>query len=501
MPYLQRWPWGCLFGCCAVMTVLAFACGGDEGVPCPPPLPAVGAESAALCSAPCPGKSVCSRGACLPVGPQKSCGPYRYGTELSATNVWHVDGSYRGEKGASDGSTERPYVRIGEAIEQVQRGGAILVADGIYDEALVIEKNVELRCRCPERVTLVGPLVVDASATLYQKRVVYIEGCRIVPRALASGGSPTRWPSCDGTLGPVGIEGRAPLAQNGALVMRLQDSVVEGFCRGVAFEAHPQTGSNLCVSASTLARNSIGLDAVAAPTHAACRDLDGGVVVVQSDVRENREQGVLVRREAESVSLLANRVADNGRFASERGAGVAVQIGVVNAAHLEDNLIRENEGAGIVLVNEGGGSQKPETERDASMVFLHNTLVANGGVGLAVAGLAADQALRIEGNRVLRTAEVEGVGGDGIAVSRDDQPAAPSLLLDNRSQGNRRAGIYLRGVKSGRFERNQLGDNGYALLRDDSAELVSANNALCTSRIANESSSAPPFFPLPQPLQ
>jgi hypothetical protein len=117
----------------------------DDEYSCNPTLPAE----------PCgPGlMAVPGETACRPV---MGCGSGRWGDlPIDGATVF-VDGSYGG--GDSDGSEQKPWPTIQQAVLTAPQGGLIAVAAGTYTEAVRFSgKPVQLWGVCPEKVTIAAP--------------------------------------------------------------------------------------------------------------------------------------------------------------------------------------------------------------------------------------------------------------------------------------------------------------------------------------------------------
>ncbi|RLB52471.1 MAG: hypothetical protein DRI90_22085, partial [Deltaproteobacteria bacterium] len=79
----------------------------------------------------------------------------------------HVDGSYPGSD--SDGSAERPWVTITEAVDACASGGLVAIAAGSYIEDVVVAyKAVTLWGVCPEQVEVAGTSNGDAAIVIHE---------------------------------------------------------------------------------------------------------------------------------------------------------------------------------------------------------------------------------------------------------------------------------------------------------------------------------------------
>ena len=91
---------------------------------------------------------------CVPVDGPDGCGDAPWGSIPDDASTVHVDPGYLGANG--DGSRARPVTTVAAAMELVADGGTVALADGIYDEPVVVTRPLALVGRCPSRVRLRG---------------------------------------------------------------------------------------------------------------------------------------------------------------------------------------------------------------------------------------------------------------------------------------------------------------------------------------------------------
>ena len=101
----------------------------------------------------------CSQGTMAVIGkttcqPIRDCGSGKYGKIKVTARTIYVDRQY--SKADANGSRDRPYQSIDEALSAATSGAHIAVAAGVYQEDLVINKRVTLEGRCPTMVTVKG---------------------------------------------------------------------------------------------------------------------------------------------------------------------------------------------------------------------------------------------------------------------------------------------------------------------------------------------------------
>ena len=144
--------------------------------------------------------AVIGKATCQPI---LDCGSGKYGKIKVTAKTIYVDRQY--SKADANGSMDRPYQSIEEALSAAPSGAQIAVAAGVYLEDLVVNKPVTLEGRCPELVTVKGykadhkgTIQVTASGTvirgltvtgahhgvvLYNATKVVVERCAIVDNA------------------------------------------------------------------------------------------------------------------------------------------------------------------------------------------------------------------------------------------------------------------------------------------------------------------------------
>lgn len=91
---------------------------------------------------------------CVSIDGPDGCGSTPWGEIVEAPGDLHVDPGYEG--GDGDGSRERPFTTLAEALASVRADGRVVLAEGEYDEPIEITKRIELVGRCASRVVLRG---------------------------------------------------------------------------------------------------------------------------------------------------------------------------------------------------------------------------------------------------------------------------------------------------------------------------------------------------------
>lgn len=91
---------------------------------------------------------------CVSIDGPDGCGSTPWGEIVETPGDLHVDPGYEG--GDGDGSRERPFTTLTEALAGVRADGRVVLAEGEYDEPIEITKPIEIVGRCASRVVLRG---------------------------------------------------------------------------------------------------------------------------------------------------------------------------------------------------------------------------------------------------------------------------------------------------------------------------------------------------------
>lgn len=396
------------------------ACDDRSIAPIGQPCAAVGPSSCAEgfaaddkrgCTAKLPAES-CKPGELALLGetschPVSDCGtaPYAEGTESAV----HVDGTF---VGTSDGSMEKPYAKIADAITAAPAGGTVAIAAGTYAENLVIDRPLTLIGRCPSMVSIVG-----AKPSTYTIDVV-----------------------ADATVRGVGISGpyQSISVRRGKATLDhlwVHDSGEHGV------DLQKPAGSDTEVTLR---------DSLVESNHFAGIFVLGARVVIERVVsRKNVPEadgtggaglqiGTWKTEPASAVEVRSSIFEDN-TFANVAVADVAATI--------DSSLLRRS-------VTEPSGKEAPglgvyddaKNPGVADVTLTASVVEENRGVGVYVLGGKAT----IEGSvvRAQKTRAKDDLGGDGITAARKAEVTIRASLVSE----NRHAGILISG-SSGTLER------------------------------------------------
>ncbi len=412
--------------------------------PCPPGLMAV------------PGETVCR--------PIMVCGAGRWGDLPVEATTEHVDQSYAGTD--SDGSADRPWTIIQDAISAAAPSALVAVAAGTYHETLLIEgKPVRLWGLCPELVTIqttgtssdcpAAAVCVKSGATGTEVGGVALTGPGL---GLAVSGSTAvrldrAWVhgsqagiNVQDTLGPTALAVHDTLVEenhsNGVFISASDLTMEATVVRKTLPNASDQTGGRgLSVQESCMAT----------PDGVVCDPMARSSAVVRGSLlEENHGVGVFVATsdltmEATVVRQTLPRASDltGGRGISVQAYCSATSSGPVcdpmarSSLVLRGSLVEENHDVGVNVT--------------ASDLTMEATVVRQtwpeasdqtGGGGLSVqlpclvapSGLACD--LTAPAVAVIRGSLVEGSRKGGVAVLSSDLTMDSSVVRNTQAQAS-----------------------------------------------------------------
>jgi hypothetical protein len=445
-----------------------------DGGPAPDAQPDAGQlEPLPDCPSGCGTDEVCWGKACVPTGPTKNCGSSKFGSGLPSTGVVYVDASHAG---TSTGTMAQPFKTIAAALGAASpTSNVIAVATGTYKEDLNITESVEIRCRCATQVTIEGKLAVPSTGVA-SDLVVVIDGCSITPPGFAGARG-----TCSGNGDPKGI---AVGNVNHTVSLLVRDSIVAGWCSGIAFSLNrnlpvPSTAPLplLCVTRSNLLANVRGLDLKEAPPpygkgwpDGECQGVAQTVAAERSRVSTN-ESGVIAAGGARDVALRGNLIRDNGQgLAQPTGfLGIGIYLGNAVSAVVESNRIEDNANRGVGIANL---TSVPGT----SVQIGKNAVARNAGAGIQIQQLQAQQPVQVTNNLIKDTKVLAGVpGGDGIQVTKNAGVPYDVSIQGNTIEGSARHGVILDGI-GGAVSGNTISGSGqYGVVLQQSSATASSN--------------------------
>jgi hypothetical protein len=362
---------------------------------CLPKLPALACSSTSLTY---PGRISCARVAevaCPATADPRTFSPVHAKGDLF---VWADSTGVAG-----DGTAERPFVRIADAVKQAKSGDVITIAPGTYEENLVLDASVTLRGVCPEKVLLVG--VVPGAPTI----------------RLSAGASGS-------ALQSLSIAGAgAGVVVAGATAVVLQELIVGPTeHRGVELTMTDPTARATAIVESCLLRDNGGT-----AIHA-----DGyEVEVARSQIRDVRP--LLERMDlGEAISIHA------GRFS--RAASAPRDV-VRSRLMLHDSLIEHAGAVGVRI-------EASEATIDQTVIRLLDPPADLAVIGLPSAAIGVEVAFEIargldvpaETPVLVRRSSIEGATGAAVRAFRASVRIEDTTIRDTRAAPGECAGHGIR---------------------------------------------------------
>lgn len=414
--------------------------------------------------APCPEGEMALPGeaACAPV---IECGTGKWGNIPQPPGTTrYVDQSYVGMD--ADGTIDRPYPTIDQALDGAPAGTTIAVTDGIYAEEVLpgrAQGAVQLYGRCPERVTIAGTgqmlfgsleVTGNASGTLVSGfSVESTNGFGVTVSGVQDVVLENLWVrdtinagvAVDSQLGPTRVTLRR------ILVQRVRGSGVQARAVGIDID-----GIEVRDAIAGLGGGGVGLSLIGAagePTTATVRR-----AVLQGTI------GAGIGMQASSLTLSASLIRDIAPIAGSQddGMGVATLEGVSPELTLDGVVIERTHDAGVFLTN-ASAIVRNTTVRDVQPQVSDQ----RGGVALAITTtgttpppavlevedcllqratgfgvFAVDAEARVSRSWIRRSAPLaeNELFGDGIIVLALDRAAA-ATIEEVAVEENARAGL------------------------------------------------------------
>ena len=423
-----------------------FTADGQRG--CEPILPA----------APCPAGQMATPGEkqCHPVA---TCGSGKWGDIPTAGAVQYVDVAFAG---TSDGSADKPWRTINEAVTAAAPGATVAIAAGSYGEDVVVDRPLKLGGVCPAEVKLVGKkqaalliaaggsgaevhglalrgeaigaIVSGAAGVIFDRLWVHHNAGRGIVAQPAGTGASLTVRSClmENNVEFAVFASGAEIDVERSLVRDTRVHAQSGLGRGLQFQKSPTSGarSKGSVRGSVVERNrvqgvmimgsDVALEAsVVRDTYSGADGLLGRGVQVQHD------QASGDRGQATLRGLLVER---------SRNGGIAV---VASDATIEAVVVRDTApdasgiGRGIAIVrsNASGGASAKATVRSSIIARSHE-------IGVAVLGAEAT----LEGV-VVRDGELAGGVNGGIYFQGDGKTPTKASLRGSLVENNAQIGV------------------------------------------------------------
>jgi parallel beta-helix repeat protein len=295
--------------------------------------------------------------------------------------------------------TVQPGESIQAAIDKAEEGAVICLAEGTWEENLVIGKGLTLRGLGPEKSVIKGvkegePVILIISDA---EIGVIVEGLTL---AKAKGGC-AEWPlrCADG----LSFGGRVKATIRGNTISRNWDD-------GISMRGSAQA----TISGNTIWGNRDGISM-----------RDSAQATIEENAISGNAWGINIRASAQAT-ISGNTISGNG---------YGISMGDSTQATIEENTISENKEHGISM----GGSAQATIEE--------NTISGNERDGISM--LASAQAT-ISGNTI------SGNEGDGISMMWG---SAQATIEENTISGNWDDGISMLASAQATIEENKITDN------------------------------------------
>ncbi|XYH92388.1 right-handed parallel beta-helix repeat-containing protein [Sorangium sp. So ce1128] len=365
---------------------------------------------------------------CVPVDGPGGCGAGPWGNIPRAPGNLYVDPSYSGAD--SDGSEARPVTTLAAALELAVEGGTIALAEGTYDEPLVVTRPLAIAGRCASRVRIRGVSPLSRPPAI----VAVLDAGEVTLRGVEIGG--------DG----------AGVVAMGASAVALERVHIKGAAHAGVLASD---GARISVAQSWIEGTRSGEEGDG--TGALAR-AGGALTVKESAVTGNRAAGVAAHQAGATAAVVGSLV--EGTLPSEYirdGQGIVVVDGA--EASLEDTAVVGNHLSGVVAVT-GASATLSGVLVEGTRAGLHDlsygigvyatararvaidasAIVGNAELGVAVIGEGA--AATMARSLVMGTVAAEPespVGGIGVAVAR----GAAMRLHDSAVLRNRGTGVHV----------------------------------------------------------
>jgi hypothetical protein len=332
-------------------------------------------------------------------------------------NTQYVDGSYGGSD--SDGTADKPWTEIGDAIAAAEPDAIVAVAEGIYAGAISISgKPVRLWGRCP---ALVEIDVGVASTALRVGTATGAEVHSLAVRGLTAGISV--WSSTDVLLDQLVVAGHR---QDGVEI----DDTASVVLRNCLIEDNTR---NLLVFGEAVIEGSV------VRASRADQPIPGGGMLVQgtatvtgSVVEDNQGAGVWV---SGGTVTLEGSVVRGTQIASTGSSTCAEVLAVpygesLPTVTITGSLLQAAEGPGLLLaggtaevertvIRDGSGDQatgiavQPDDDQGSVLTVRQSSVERAVGLGIGI----ANSEVTLEGVAVRSTAPTaQGANGRGVEV-------------------------------------------------------------------------------------
>ncbi len=415
---------------------------------------------------------------CVSVDGPDGCGLGPWGNTPRAPGNVYVDPSYAGPD--SDGSEARPVTTLEAALELVVEGGTIALADGTYDEPVVITRPLAIAGRCASRVRLrgVSPLVhPPATVAVLGAGEVTLRGVEIGgdgAGVVATGASAV-------TIERVHIKGavHAGVLSGDGARLSVAQSWIEGTRSGAAGDgmgASVDTGGALFVKESAVTGSrAAGVAALEVGATAAVvgsliegtspseRLLDGEGIVVRGGAEASIERTAVIGNRLSGIVASGSSLATisgvlvEGTMPGSRepSYGIGVYAASGSRVAIDSSVILGNSELGVAVIGEGSAATMTRSlvkgtvaapsrsllggfgvavARGAAMRLQDSAVVQNRGTGVHVGDLSAEL---VAGGNLIEGTIAGGAWGDGagVAVMEGRVTLSSNAIRDNEGTG------------------------------------------------------------------
>ncbi|WP_437878061.1 DUF1565 domain-containing protein [Sorangium sp. So ce513] len=415
---------------------------------------------------------------CVSIDGPDGCGDGPWGAVVEAPGDVHVDPSHGG--GDGDGSRERPYTTIAEALAAVEAGGRVILAEGEYDEPVKVTKPIEIVGRCASRVTLRGEQP-DESGNVSAVFFDGVEGAGVrgvsvispsiglFVRAAAVAVRDVRVTGASGS-GVVVAQPGARLDMSRSLVARAGEADGDPWTNVLVLSgARAQlTDSALLGGTVNLRISSEAQEVVvggslleAAASQAGPRDgvgvlLEAGLLTLEASALVEHRTGLLVTGAGASLGAARSLIAAPAEGAP--GAGdVVVEQGA--RAMLAASVLAGACDAQLLVTDAG-------TTVDAAGRLFQGAGAAQDGLGIAVEQRG--------GALALSSSLVRGAGDVGVLVSGGELSASGVVVAGTRAlplHRDRAAGVLVQGARATLASTYVLGAHVAGIVASEGADL------------------------------
>jgi len=458
-------------------------------------------------------------GGCEPVG--RACPSGDWPSDLPSSGVVYV----RSGAGGGDGSRDRPFGTVRQALARAVAGNTIAMGPGVYREAVTVTESITLRGVCAARTSLAPGFQMVYGVVNVQAADVGLQDLTIGPAPIVGAvwvEGAGRSANLDGVvieqMDVVGIrvQGRAAQVRGRSVVIReTQLSAAIGYGYGLLVDE----AANVDLSRVIIEDNhTIGVSLIGAGTTVRLEDavvrgtrpaMDGtaGVGLSAANgasaelarvlVERNRTSGVLTIGSGSTVTAEDTVVVDTLSQQSDQSGGTAfyaeggasiiatrvrmegnLDTGmtvVSSSLQLTDALIGRTETRDV---DEGFG-RGLSIESAAIAELTRVSLVENQEIGLYVEG---ESMVRIEDLAIRdNPGREDGQAGRGIFIGDTADVQGARLIID----GNREGGVLTDGAVTVRLEDvliartasrqvDRLGGRGFSVQGQANVELVRA---------------------------